>query len=170
MRKWLASLALAALCVACSPGTPDEASPPPTGRQTTATAERSPSEQPSPSASLPETTRPETPRPSTSRPAPTPTISLPPGMQVPDFFDKNGKFDIEKFQRWLKEQQKGGMRNGNGEDCSPLSPTCLYDPLWGSCEWDPWRGLYVCNGPFYREGYDCYLDLWWDQYICRPPG
>lgn len=169
MRRWFASLLLAA-CVACSPGTsdktPDSASASPTDRRTTTQKERTSPSQQSPDSSSPAEEEREPTTPST----PSPSLSLPPGLpEVPGLFDEEGNFDFEAFQKWLEKQPGGGAENGTGESCNPLSSTCLYDPLWGSCEWDYWRGLYVCNGPFHREGYDCYLDLWWDQYVCRPP-
>jgi hypothetical protein len=51
--------------------------------------------------------------------------------------------------------------------CNPLSPWCLYDPFYGSCEWDMWLGAYMCDTYFYRTGYDCHYDWWYESYICR---
>lgn len=57
--------------------------------------------------------------------------------------------------------------NGGSSDCNPLSPTCLYDPFYGSCEWDYWRGVYTCDSYHYRPDYDCSYDWWYGEYVCR---
>jgi len=61
-----------------------------------------------------------------------------------------------------------GPLYGDTGDCNPLFSNCLYDPLYGSCEWDYWRGVYTCDSYHYRPGYDCAYDWWWGEYTCRP--
>lgn len=56
---------------------------------------------------------------------------------------------------------------GGSDDCNPWFSNCLYDPFYGSCHWDYWRGIYVCDGYHYRPGYDCSYDWWWGEYTCR---
>lgn len=128
----------------------------------------------------PETSSSPTPSPEPSPeepPVPSPSVpsiedieELYPGFEAPDGFDPNefidedGQFDYVQFLEWLASQP--GYESG--EHCNPLSPACLYDPLYGSCEWDPFRGVYACDGYHYRPGYDCYYDAFWGEYVCAP--
>lgn len=73
-----------------------------------------------------------------------------------DLFDMLEEYDVPTVPQ-----------DGTSTDCNPLSPTCLYDPFYGSCEWDSWRGVYTCDSYHYRPGYDCAYDWWWGEYTCR---